>query len=94
MPESCADMGPRCGVVATDAGVDFLQNFPAFFQGDAVLEHADDAEFVKFFIDRGVRMRWACDAPGFLLVLVVLISQEVRKDVLGPGQNNCHDLVG
>lgn len=56
-------------MVAIVTGVDFLENLLAFFCGDAMLERASDAAFVKFSIDQGICLRSMHDALGFLLVL-------------------------
>ena len=92
--EGLANKGPRCSMVTTESGVNFIQELPPLFLGDTSLEYSGSAFPVEFSVVNLVGFRTPDNAASLILILRELSPIKVGQEGFGPWGNDCHDKMG
>ena len=96
--ETCTEgltyKGPSRDMVTTETGMNFGQELPSLFFGDASLMYPGSAFLVELPVMDLVGFRVPDNAASLILILRELSPIEVGQEGFGPWGNDCHDMMG
>ena len=92
--EGLTNKGPSCGVMATKASMDFIQELSSLLFGDTSLKNSSSTFLVEFSFMNLVGFRASNDAMSLILVLRELPPIKVGQEGFGPWGDYRHDCMG
>ena len=92
--EGLAYKGLSHGVVTAETGMNFSQEMPPFFLGDASLKYSGSAFLIEFSVVNLVGFQVPDNSASLILILREFARIKVGQEGFSPWGNDCHDEMG